>query len=139
LDDSMVAAVYSSGPDSLALLAARFEEIADRSVRAAFYAAECRLLAGDNRAATQGFRAAHDMEAPTWDETYRMMAAARVGEMSAVTGNYRTAANWMGRAAESHQDIFRLDWLLQGRQRYFQELDENQKAWPPPTLLAPAP
>ena len=74
-DESLVAAVYEAGPDSLVLLAEKFETMAPSSVRAAFYAAECRLRAGDGRAAVQGYRVAHALEVPVWDEPFRMLAA----------------------------------------------------------------
>jgi hypothetical protein len=139
VEDAWVTALYSGDPDSLAVLTPRLDALASTSPRAAFYAAECRLLAGDRRGALKGFRAVHAREVPAWDRPYLLLASARVGEIQAARGHWRGAANWLGRAAEEHQGLFRMEWMMQGRQRYFEELDKNADAWPSPTLLSVAP
>jgi hypothetical protein len=68
-----------------------------------------------------------------------MLAAVRIGEIAAAADNWRTAAGWMGRAAEDHQDVYRLEWLLQGRERYFREIDAGDAPDPTPSLLSPVP
>lgn len=134
--DRDVARLYAEGPDATGEV---FAAQADRSLRAAFHAADARLLGGDERGALRLFREVHAREAAAWEEPYRMLAAARIGEISAAAGNWRGGANWMGRAAEQHLDVYRLDWLLQGRERFFRELGEGATDAAGPSLLAPAP
>jgi hypothetical protein len=134
--DDLVARLYGDDPGDLA---ETFATLAGGSARAAFYAAEARLLAGDRRGALRGFRDLHAREVAEWDGIWWMLASARIGEISAAAGNWRSAAGWMGRAAGENQDIDKLDWLLQGRQRYFEELGEDAARWPAPTLLPAAP
>ena len=135
VEDAWIAALYDGDPQAGPL----FEEHAATSLRAAFYAAEALLLSGDQRGALNEFRDVHDREARAWEKIYTMLAAARVAEIQAARGHWRGAANWMERAAEDHQEIYRMQWLLQGRGRYFEELGENPGAWPAPTLMPVAP
>lgn len=135
VEDAWITRLYAGDPQA----GPWFEEPASISLRAAFYAAEALLLSGDQRGAMKGFRDVHDREAMAWEKIYTMLAAARVAEIQAARGHWRGAANWMDRAAEDHQEIYRMKWLLQGRGRYFEELGENPGVWPAPTLLPVAP
>ena len=67
------------------------------------------------------------------------LAAARIGELQAARGQWRGAATWLDRAAGEHQGIYRLDWLLQGRGRFFRELGEDPGPAAPPTLIPASP
>jgi hypothetical protein len=137
--DAWVEAVYTGDPDTLAAVVARLDALAASSARAAFHAADARLLAGDRRGAARGFRDLHRRDLAAWELPYRLLAAARLGELAATAGNARSAANWLGRAAEDHQELYRLDWILKGRQRYFEELGEATASPAAPLLFSTAP
>ncbi len=128
--DAWVSALYAGPTDSLAALVDRFEARADASVRAAFHAADARLLSGDRAGARRGFVALHRRDVEPWERVYRLLAATRLGELAAASGNLRSAASWFARAAEDHGGLYRMEWLLRGRERYFAELHDARTAPP---------
>jgi hypothetical protein len=136
VDDAWVAALYAAGPDSLAMLGDRLAAGADASVRAAFHAADARLLGGDRTGARRAFRELHGREVAPWERVYRLLAAARLGELAAASGNLRSAASWFARAAEDHGGLYRMEWLLRGRERYLAELHDARRSPPVPVPLA---
>lgn len=140
LPDDWIAAVHTTPVDSLVGLAARFDARGATSLRAAFYAAECRLRLGDLVAASNGFRNVVGREAPPWLHTYRMIAAMRVAEIKAAGGSYRSASRWYDRALENFQEEYRVDWVMKGRRRYLEELHEAGARLPgEPVLFAASP
>lgn len=136
VEDAWVAAVYTAEPDSLPILIARLDAHAATSIRAAFHAADARLLAGDRRAASRAYRELHRREFMAWEQPYRMLAAARLGELAAADGNWRSAENWFERAADDHQDLYRMEWLLQGRGRHMKERGAADRVGSTPLLFA---
>jgi len=126
--DDLVGAVWTA---SSSLLTAVVEELASRaetSLRAAFYAAEGRLRMRDVYSAERLYRKVAEWDGPDHLEPFRMVAAARVGEIKARAGRYRAASRWYERAVGHNRDVYRVDWMLQGRGRRFQELDDNDGA-----------
>jgi hypothetical protein len=123
--DALVASVWKAPADSLPGLVSTLEKMSDSSLRAAFYTAECRLRMGDTSAAELLYK-----KVAAWDEAdhlepFRMVASARVGEIKALAGNYRSASRWYTRAADHHRDVYRVDWMLKGRARRFDELSQS--------------
>ncbi|MEE9270248.1 MAG: hypothetical protein V3V49_08300 [Candidatus Krumholzibacteria bacterium] len=133
-DDEWIRAVYRTGDDSLAVLAARFEALAATSLPASFYAAECRLLAGDHDNALDVYRGIIDTDAPAWEETYQMLAAQRVAEIYAAREKYKTAAEYIGRAQDFYHKEYLVDWILSGRKRYFERLADGKETVTPNLL-----
>ena len=115
--DELVASVWTLPADSLAQAAAQLERLADSSLRAAFFAAECRLRMNEIALAERHYRKVATWEAPDHLEPFRMVASARVGEIKARDGRYRSASRWYERAVSHHRDVYRVDWMLQGRAR----------------------
>jgi tetratricopeptide (TPR) repeat protein len=137
-DGLWIEAVYRSGPDSLETLAARFETLAPASLPAAFYVGECRMLLGESDAATRWYERVIEWDAPAWQDTYRMIASTRVAEIHALDGDYLRAAEFQARALDFYQNEYRIDWIIEGRQGYFERLAEGVEALPTPTLLSPS-
>ncbi len=137
--DALVAAVWQSPPAALPRVVAELEARAEFSLRAAFYAGEGRLRLGDIAAAERQYRAAATAGGGDHLEPYRLVAAARVGEIKAREGRYRAASRWYERAVDHHRDVYRVDWMLQGRARHFDELkrDGGQLAGEPVLFAAP--
>ena len=99
--DELVAAVWTVPVDSLAQVVSELEKLADSSLRAAFFAAEGHLRMNDTAKAERLYRKVATSDGPDHLEPFRMVASARVGEIKALTGNYRSASRWYERAVES--------------------------------------
>jgi len=125
LSDNLVAAVWTAPADSLIGVVAELESRSEFSLRAAFYAAECRLRMGELPAAEGLYRKVVGWDGPDHQKPFRLVAAARVGEIKARAGQYRAASRWYERAAEFHRDVYRVDWMLRGRARHYDEMSEN--------------
>ena len=134
--DEWVWAVYRSAPDSIAAIRGRFAELATRSVAARFYTAECDLLLGNFDGALQVFTEVISAEAAAWDQTYQMIASTRIAEIYASREDYKTAARYQGIALSYYHNEYLVDWVLEGRKRYFERLGEGKEALPPPTLFS---
>jgi len=132
--DEWVRAVYSGSPDSLPAVRARFAALAPGSVAAKFYVAECDLLSGEFDAALEGFEAVISVDAPAWDHAYQMFASTRIAEIYAARGYYKTAARYQGIALTYYHNEYLVDWVVEGRKRYFERLAEGKES-SPPTLL----
>lgn len=135
LPPALVAAVHGAAPDSLAAVVADLDALASSSLRAAFYAAECRLRLGEMGAARRGFQDTAGRDAPPWLLPYRMLAATRVADLNAAAGRMRSASRWLERAMESFQEEYRVDWMLKGRARWFAELHGRGARLPEEAVL----
>jgi len=134
--DEWVWALYRSKPDSIEAIRGRFAEFASRSVVARFYTAECDLLSGGFDDALEGFTKVISTEAPAWDESYQMIASTRIAEIYASRGYYKTAARYQGIALSYYHNEYLVDWVMEGRKRYFERLGEGKETVPPTLLSA---
>jgi hypothetical protein len=125
ISDDLAAAVWTAPADSLTDVVAALEAQSDSSLRAAFYAAECRLRMGELSAAERLYRKVVGWDGPDHQKPFRLVAAGRVGEIKARAGQYRAASRWYERATEYHREVYRVDWMLRGRARHFEEMSEN--------------
>ncbi len=139
LPDDLAASVWATPADSLTALVATLEGQSDSSLRAAFYAAECRLRRGEVSAAESHYRKVAGWKGPDHLEPFRLVAAARVAEIKARAGQYRAASRWYERAAEHHRDVYRVDWMLRGRARHFDEMSQGDGALVGEPVLFAAP
>ena len=137
--DDWIAAVYRSDPDSLGPVASRFETLADSSLASSFYLAECRLLSGDHERALAGYSAVVEADAPAWEETYQMLAAARASEIHAARREYKMAAKYLERARDFYHKEYLIDWVLDGRKRYFDRLADGKETVTPSILVGESP
>jgi hypothetical protein len=137
--DELVAAVWTVPVDSLSAIASKLEGLADASLRAAFFAAECRLRMNDTALAERLYRKVATWEGPDHLEPFRLVASARVGEIEARDGNYRSASRWYERAVDHHRDVYRVDWMLRGRARRFDEMSQDGGALSGEPILFSAP
>jgi tetratricopeptide (TPR) repeat protein len=134
--DDWVEAVYRGSPDSLAAVRGRFAAITPSSVPAKFYVAECDLLSGDFDRALAGFEAVISADAPAWDHAYLMIASTRIAEIYAARGFYKTAARYQGVALSYYHNEYLVDWVVEGRMKFFQRLAEGKESTPPTLLTA---
>jgi tetratricopeptide (TPR) repeat protein len=134
--DSWVSALYRSRPDSLGVLRSRFSELASKSLAAQFYAAECDLRAGDFDRALEIFNDVISVERPAWEHRYQMIASARIAEIYASRGYYKTAARYQDIALSYHRNEYLIDWVMEGRKRHFERLADGKEAGPPTLLSA---
>ncbi len=120
-----MAAVWTASADSLATVVAALEGQAEASLRATFFAAEARLRRGEMEVAERLYHKVADWDGPEHLEPFRLVASTRVGEIKARAGKYRAASRWYERAVAHHRDVYRVDWMLQGRARRFDELSRD--------------
>jgi len=123
--DSLVASVWTAARDSLRAVTTELTSQADSALRAAFFAAECYLRLGEIDAAEHLYRKVAAWDGPNHLEPFRMVASARVGEIRARAGRYRSASRWYERAVDHHRDVYRVDWMLRGRARRFDEMSRT--------------
>ncbi len=137
LPDDLISSVWSLPAASLAQTRAELEAQADTSLRAAFFAAECHLRLGNLAAAEKLYRTVEAWRGADHLEPFRLLAASRVGEIKARDGRFRSASRWYGRAVDHHRNVYRVDWMLQGRARHFDELSRASAGLvTPPVLFA---
>ncbi len=133
--DRWIAEVYSSHPDSLTVLRTRFESVSDRSIVATFYVGECDLLAGRHDKALASYDKIIAHKAPRWEHTYQMIASTRIAEIFASRGHYKKAAEYQSQAMDYYHRQYLVDWVIEGRQRYFERLADGKETVEP-TLLS---
>ncbi|UCG52331.1 MAG: hypothetical protein JSW58_01910 [Candidatus Latescibacterota bacterium] len=133
--DRWITTLYQSNPDSLRALQERFEAIATKSLIAKFYLAECHLLSGHLERAFEIYLDIIEADAPAWDHTYQLIASTRIAEIYAARGYYKSAAKYQGYAMNFYHREYLIDWVLEGRKRYFERLAEGKEPVPP-TLLS---
>jgi tetratricopeptide (TPR) repeat protein len=133
--DDWVATLYKADRDSVSALRARFARLAPSSLAAAFYVGECDLLTGDYESALRSYGRVVSADAPAWNHTYQLIASTRIAEIFADRGQYEKAAEYQGQAMKFYHREFLVDWIVEGRQRYFQRLAEGNESVPP-TLLS---
>jgi tetratricopeptide (TPR) repeat protein len=133
-DAEMVAAIYDSA-ESAATALAHFEAIAEPSAEELFYLGEARLATDDFDGAIEAYDMVLEAKPPHWDQEFQMIAATRAGELTGVAGEYKRSSEYFKKARERWHKEFLLDWLLEGRQRYFKRLDEG-KEMPPISWFA---
>jgi tetratricopeptide (TPR) repeat protein len=134
--DQWVTALYRAPSDSLPAIRSKFAELAPKSVAAAFYTAECELLSGDFDRALESFERVISVDAPAWDHAYQMIASTRIAEIYAARGFYKTAARFEGIAMSYYHSEYLVDWVVEGRKRYFERLAEGKETGPPTLLSA---
>ena len=136
--DAWIAALYQADRDSLTKLRSRFNEHATSSLAAAFYVGECDLLTGDFDRALKSYKRVISEEAPAWNHTYQLIASTRIAEIFAQRGRYEEAAKQQAHAMTFYHREYLVDWVVEGRQRYFERLAEGKESVPP-TLLSVIP
>ena len=95
-----------------------------------FYLGEAYLAAGDASAAIAAYVRSLAHDAPLWDDSYRLVAGTRAGELTGAAGSYEAAAEYFRRARELWHREFLYDWLIEGRRRYFERLASGEE-FPP--------
>lgn len=92
-----------------------------------FYAAEAALLAGAFEDAFREYESLTMESSPMWLDPYKMIAAARMAEIHAHLGEYDAAAKKMDDALDYYQKGYLIDWVLEGRQKYFHRLADGDE------------
>jgi len=135
-DPTVVRDIYLS-PAGAQRARAHFESADPRGAADFFYLGEALLALGDNDGAEKAYLNAADTDSPVWDDSFRMLGAARAGEVAATEGRYRDAAAYYKHAREFWHKEFVYDWLLESRARYFKRLADG-KEQPPVVWFAAA-
>jgi tetratricopeptide (TPR) repeat protein len=107
------------------------------TVQTIFYRAEALLLAGNRETALAAYLELLDTDVDPWDEEFKMLAASRAAEIHGVRGDYDQAADLLGSAMKYYSGEFLVDWVLEGRQRYYRRLHEDEEL-SAPRILTPS-
>jgi tetratricopeptide (TPR) repeat protein len=126
----LILPLYNGDPSTAEGAAKYLAAIEEPTAAELFYLGEAYLAAGNNSAAVAAYVRSLGSDAPRWDESYRLIAGTRAGELTGAAGSYEAAAEYFRRARELWHREFLYDWLLDGRQRYFERLDRGE-ALPP--------
>jgi len=132
--DAWVTTLYRANPDSLRVLKTRFRHISSGSLIAKFYLAEALLLSGELETALGVYYEVIQADAPSWDHTYQMIGSTRIAEIYAANGRYESAARFAAYAMNFYHREYLVDWVIEGRKRYFERLANGEET-SPPTLL----
>jgi tetratricopeptide (TPR) repeat protein len=101
-----------------------------------FYLAEATLLAGDFDAALAVYRSVVDSKVDPWNEEFQMLASSRIAEIYGARGDYENASRWLDRAMDHYQKEFLVDWMLEGRRRFYDRLRDGETDQAP-RILSP--
>lgn len=134
--EGRAAGIYSMNRDSLAAVARDLDPYILDSLPAAFFQAECYLLAGRYDRAAELYRDITRRVAPAWEYTWQMVSCTRLAEIAAAQGDYARAVDLQKQALEFYQKEYRVDWMLEGRRQYFERLANGENHAPAPTLLS---
>jgi tetratricopeptide (TPR) repeat protein len=138
IDGSWAAKVYRSSPADRRDVIERLSGLDRRSLHAAFYLGDALLLDGDLDGALAVFEDILATEVPRWAEEYIMFAACRAAEICGARGEYDKAAHFLSRALKSYSKEYLLDWIIEGRQRYYERLARGEDE-PAPGLFSSNP
>jgi len=128
--EDLIVSLYQGDAASAKTVAGELADIKDPTGAQLFYLGEAFLAAGDTGAAIAAYVRALDSETPRWDEAYRLIAGTRAGELTGAAGAYQSAALYFERARKFWHREFLYDWLIEGRQRYFERLAEGEELPP---------
>jgi tetratricopeptide (TPR) repeat protein len=99
-----------------------------------FYLAEAYLISGDEGAALGAYRDVVEGGADPWFDEFQMLACSRIAEIHGRRGEFAEAAEWLKKAMDYYQKEFLVDWLLEGRCRYYERLRDGDSAFTPRLL-----
>lgn len=136
LGPANIAVIY--GSDEAARKQVR-EELAakkDPTIADQFYLGEAWLMSGELDKALNAYTGVLNPSAPPWDQAYQMVACTRAGEIFGERGDFKAASKHYERAASFWHKEYLLDWVLEGRRRYFERLDEGKETIRPTLLTA---
>jgi tetratricopeptide (TPR) repeat protein len=103
-----------------------------------FYLAEAYLIAGNLDAALAAYLNVVESQVDPWNKEFQMLASSRIAEIHGARGDYDGASRWLGTAMDYYQKEFLIDWLLQGRRRFYDQLRKG-KTTAAPRLLTSVP
>jgi tetratricopeptide (TPR) repeat protein len=138
LEPGWITDIYFGTADVRAETVRELDSISTVTAPTIFYRAEARLMAGDTDGALAGYRELLDADVDPWDEEFKMLAASRTAEIHGARCEYDRAADWLGVAAKYYRKEFLVDWVLEGRQRYYRRLRDGDEI-SAPRILAPPP
>jgi tetratricopeptide (TPR) repeat protein len=127
---------FGTGTERLELLKNR-NSIFASSVKGGFYLGETFLLAGRMDEALIAYSETFAADAGPWDDEFKMLSASRAAEICGAKGEYAHAADWLDRAQKYYHKEYLVDWILEGRRRYYKRLEEGEETVTP-RLLTPA-
>jgi len=136
LAEETAAYLRGEAEEMLEALSSRGSNTDGKGAGALFHLGEARLLSHDGDGAVSAYEAAVELDAPPWDEEFQMFASSRIAEILGARGEYREAASWTAKARAFYHAEFLVDWVFEGRKRFFERLADGEET-PPPALFLP--
>ena len=138
-DESCIAKIYGSSSADRENVISHLRDLAHPTCHEVFYRGDALLLTGDLDGALEAFEAVLEMETASWDREFKMLAASRAAEIQGARGDYKAASKSLSRALEYYSKEFLLDWILEGRQRYYDRLVKGRETVAPTLYLNTSP
>jgi tetratricopeptide (TPR) repeat protein len=137
-DKDWIAGIYRSAGADRRETISYLENIERHTLHVVFYLGDALLLEGHLDRAEEAFEAVLRTGAPRWDQEYQMLAACRAAEIHGARGDYRSAARTLSRALDYYHREYLMDWIIEGRQRYYERLADGREKITP-TLFCSTP
>ena len=128
--EDLIVSLYQDDAASATAAAAELSAVEAPTAAELFYLGEAYLAAGDTGAAIAAYARALESDTHRWDDAYRLIAGTRAGELTGAAGSYQAAALYYKRAGKLWHHEFLYDWLIEGRQRYFERLAAGEELPP---------
>lgn len=131
IHDQWIRDIYHGDATTRDNSVSQLDQLVPPNLQSIFYVGEGFLLNGQYNAALESYLEVLRLEVPAWDESYQMLAASRAAEIFGSRGDYRSAARYLDRAMQYYHKEFFVDWLLQGRKRYYDRLADGKETGGP--------
>ncbi len=114
----------------------QYRRLRGETVQYDFYRGEAHLIAGDIQGASESFARAIERDAPTYAQSYQMLASIRMAEIMGVQGDFEAAEDYLEKALDFYHKEFLTDMLIESRKRFFSRLSSGKLQASPSLLLA---
>jgi tetratricopeptide (TPR) repeat protein len=136
LKPSWITGIYFGDPEEREITTRELRSVSPPSTQINFYLGDALLLAGDTDGALASYIDVLELDADPWNEEFKMIAASRVAEIHGARGDYEAAAESLDRALQFYRKEYLVDWMLEGRRRYYEKLDDGNDL-PVPRVFTP--
>jgi tetratricopeptide (TPR) repeat protein len=130
-EPAWITEIYFGSEETRADAARELAAVSPPTVETQFYLGEALLLTGDMDGALAAYDAVLETKAALWDEEFQMLAASRAAEIHGAKGDYESAARRLDLAMKYYHKEFLVDWILEGRKRYYERLRDGEERGEP--------
>ncbi len=136
LKPAWITGIYFGDPEEREITTRELRSVSPPNTQTKFYLGDALLMAGDTDGALASYQDVLELDADPWNEEFKMIAASRVAEIHGARGDFEAAAKSLDRALRFYRKEYLVDWMLEGRRRYYEKLDDG-KDLPLPRIFTP--